>query len=297
MPHWASAVPTLKCCTPTKPISTSTRIGYAWQPQGEQLAVPTPGINRKHYVAGALHAETGKIVWTFHPRKNTDLFIAPLKTLRRTYRRARSIVLIADNHIIHKSRKALKWLKANPKFTVVFQPAWHPWVNEIEKLWRQMHETVTRNHRCRVVDELLCHVDRFLYLAQPFLRRGPRCSTIRSSYLGDVTLSRRTGRRRSRRTMPPACRTRAPDLPILLRADNLPPGPPPKSKETIFVLRDKCVPTLDGTCAQRHLLRYSARRAIRKIMGAAISSNYSRARWFHHFTSRRILLHAEFHTE
>ena len=113
-----------------------------------------------------------KVVWAFHPRKNTDLFIALLETLRRTYRRARQIVLIADNYIIHKSRKALKWLKANPKFTVVFQPAWHPWVNEIEKLWRQTHETVTRNHRCRAIDELLRHVDRFLDLAQPFPGAG-----------------------------------------------------------------------------------------------------------------------------
>ena len=153
-------------------IDLNPRIGYAWQPRGEQLAVSTPGINRKHYVAGALHAATGKVVWAFHPRKNTDLFIALLETLRRTYRRARQIVLIADNYIIHKSRKALKWLKANPKFTVVFQPAWHPWVNEIEKLLRQMHETVTRNHRCRAIDELLRHVDRFLDLAQPFPGAG-----------------------------------------------------------------------------------------------------------------------------
>jgi transposase len=153
-------------------IDLNPRIGYAWQPRGHQLAVPTPGINRKHYVAGALHATTGRVLWAFHPRKNTDLFIALLDVLRRTYRRARRILLIADNFIIHRSRRALAWLKANPKFNVLFQPAWHPWVNEIEKLWRQMHETVTRNHRCHTLGELLDRVARFLTVAQPFPGAG-----------------------------------------------------------------------------------------------------------------------------
>jgi transposase len=153
-------------------IDLNPRIGYTWQPRGEQLAVSTPGINRKHYVAGALHAVTGKVVWAFHDRKNTDIFIRLLEVLRRTYRRARRIVLIADNYIIHKSHKAQRWLKDNPKFELLFQPAWHPWVNEIEKLWRQMHETVTRNHRCTAMRELLSHVERFLHVAQPFPGAG-----------------------------------------------------------------------------------------------------------------------------
>ena len=35
----------------------------------------------------------------------------------------------------------------NPKFESVFQPIYHPWVNVIERLWKAMHDTVTRNHR------------------------------------------------------------------------------------------------------------------------------------------------------
>ena len=80
--------------------------------------------------------------------------------------------MVLDNYIIHKSRKAQRWLKDNPKFELLFQPAWHPWVNEVEKLWRQMHETVTRNHRCATMDELLQHVTRFLHVAQPFPGAG-----------------------------------------------------------------------------------------------------------------------------
>ena len=48
-------------------IDLNPRIGPAWMPKGEQMTVPTPGKNRKHYLAGALNARTGAVVWTFAP--------------------------------------------------------------------------------------------------------------------------------------------------------------------------------------------------------------------------------------
>jgi len=162
-------------------IDLNPRIGFSWQPRAQQLAVSTPGINRKHYVAGALHATTGKVLWAFNERKTTDLFIRLLETLRRRYRRARRIVLIADNYIIHKSQETQRWLAQNPKFALCFQPAWHPWVNRIERLWLQMHETVTRNHRCSTLEELLSHVECFLHHAQPFPGAGHGVAQFGSS--------------------------------------------------------------------------------------------------------------------
>ena len=31
----------------------------------------------------------------------------------------------------------------NPKFIVLFQPVYSPWVNQIERLWHALHETIT----------------------------------------------------------------------------------------------------------------------------------------------------------
>jgi hypothetical protein len=50
----------------------------------------------------------------------------------------------------------------------LFQPVYHPWVNRIEKLWRQLHQTVTRHHMCQTMDELLENVWRFVEAAEPF---------------------------------------------------------------------------------------------------------------------------------
>lgn len=153
-------------------IDLNPRIGPAWRPRGEQEAIPTPGKNQKCYVAGALHARTGKVTWCEWERKNSLLFIHLLHTLNKTYRRAKQIILIVDNYIIHKSGITLRWLRNHPKFQLLFQPVYHPWVNRIERLWKAMHDTVTRNHRCKTMHELMHTVRRFLIVSQPFPGNG-----------------------------------------------------------------------------------------------------------------------------
>jgi transposase len=49
------------------------KIGAAWMPKGSQEEVMTPGTNEKHYLAGALHLETGQLIHCFGPRKNNGL--------------------------------------------------------------------------------------------------------------------------------------------------------------------------------------------------------------------------------
>ena len=163
-------------------VDLNPRIGSAWMRRGEQTAVPTPGQNEKHYIAGALHAHTGRLVWVEHPRKNSVLFVKLLEQLRSHYRRANRIVLILDNYRIHKSQLVERWLENNPKFQLLFQPTYHPWVNVIERLWKAMHDTVTRNHRCRSMFELCQHVARFLDIVQPFPGSGHGVAHLRTGY-------------------------------------------------------------------------------------------------------------------
>ena len=62
-------------------MELNPRIGYDWMRRGQQRKVPTPGQNQRCYLAGALHANTGKLVWVQGPNKNSHLFIALLETL------------------------------------------------------------------------------------------------------------------------------------------------------------------------------------------------------------------------
>lgn len=51
----------------------------------------------------------------------------------RRYRRAKKLVLVLDNYIIHKCRKVRAWLEQNRKFELLFQPAYHPWESHIKR--------------------------------------------------------------------------------------------------------------------------------------------------------------------
>ncbi|WP_410315286.1 IS630 family transposase [Klebsiella pneumoniae] len=135
-------------------IHLNPKIGADWQLRGQQKRVVTPGQNEKYYLAGALHSGTGKVSYVGGNSKSSALFIALLKHLKATYRRAKTITLIVDNYIIHKSRETQRWLKANPKFRVIYQPVYSPWVNHVERLWQALHDTITRNHQCRSMWQL-----------------------------------------------------------------------------------------------------------------------------------------------
>ena len=64
-------------------IDLNPRIGFTWSRQGHQAAIATPGQNPKHYVAGALHAHSGRLVWAEHEKKNTTLFMKLLDAVHR----------------------------------------------------------------------------------------------------------------------------------------------------------------------------------------------------------------------
>jgi len=86
-------------------IHLNPKIGADWQLRGQQKRVVTPGQNEKYYLAGALHSGTGKVSYVGGNSKSSALFIGLLKHLKATYRRAKTVTLIVDNYIIHKSRE------------------------------------------------------------------------------------------------------------------------------------------------------------------------------------------------
>ena len=150
-------------------IDLNPRIGTTYLRRGKQLVVLTPGKNVKRYVAGALNARTGRVVHVVGERKNSDLFIALVDELCRRYRRARRVHLVLDNFIIHKSKRTLRRLASlGGRVVLHFLPPYSPLSNVIERLWKQLHDHVTRNHRHRRIEPLMEAVDEFIEGAQPF---------------------------------------------------------------------------------------------------------------------------------
>ncbi|SFU96552.1 IS630 family transposase [Xenorhabdus koppenhoeferi] len=143
-------------------IHLNPKIGADWYFKGQQKRIVTPGKNEKYYLAGCLNAQTKEVTYVKGEKKNSDLFIKMLDELNARHPHAETITLILDNYCIHKSHKVKNWLAQHGKFTLLFLPVYSPWLNKIERLWQSLHETVTRNHCCQFMWQLLNHVDVFL---------------------------------------------------------------------------------------------------------------------------------------
>lgn len=160
-------------------IHLNPKIGSTYLKPGQQPVVLTPGHNVKRYIFGALNARTGRIIYGVAERKNAEVFTQFLEFLSSRYQRAKRIHLILDNYIIHKAQRVVRTLEAlGARIVVHFLPPYSPQDNLIERLWKQLHDHVTRNHQHRTIESLVEAVERFLDNAQPF--PGTRVSILQA---------------------------------------------------------------------------------------------------------------------
>jgi transposase len=140
-------------------IHLNPKVGADWMNRGTQRDLPTPGKNQKHYLAGALDAQTRDLVWVDAPKKNSALFLLLLDRLQEHYAQARLIHVILDNYKIHSSRAVETYLaKPGCRIRLHFLPPYCPDHNRIERAWQDLHANVTRNHRCATMLALLVRV-------------------------------------------------------------------------------------------------------------------------------------------
>jgi transposase len=161
-------------------IHLNPRIGRDWMLPGAQKTVLTPGQNQKHYLAGALHTRTGQVLWVGNGKKNSYLFLQLLRRLADAFPRATKLHVVLDNYGIHSSR-LVKWAlteEFHGRIVLHFLPPYSPDHNRIERLWRELHANVTRNHRCATLPDLLRRVAAFLRRASPY--PGTKVSLMRA---------------------------------------------------------------------------------------------------------------------
>ncbi len=141
-------------------VHLNPKIGSCWMPRGRQAEVPTPGNNEKRHLAGSLAWRTGTlIVSPAGRRRNAELFVAHLGDLRRRMRTYRKVHVICDNAAFHRSRRVREYLAEwGHRVELHYLPKYAPETNPVERVWWQLHETLTRNHRCSSIDELLAEV-------------------------------------------------------------------------------------------------------------------------------------------
>jgi transposase len=146
-------------------IHLNPKIGPDWTKRGRQKSVLTPGCNQKCYLAGAWNPETRRLIYVEGERKNSLLFLELLhKLATKAYPSAKRIHIVLDNYGIHDSlqvRLALKSAAAE-RLKLHFLPPYCPDHNRIERIWKDLHDNVTRNHRCATMVELMAEVRSYL---------------------------------------------------------------------------------------------------------------------------------------
>jgi transposase len=159
-------------------VHLNPKIGLDWMGRGQQKEAMTPGQNQKHYLAGAMDVRTGEIHWVEATQKNSYLFWDLLRKLTRVYAQAKAIHVILDNYCIHSSA-IIGVALANfaSRIRLHFLPPYSPDHNAIERVWKDLHANVTRNHTCANMIELLVEVRWYLHKRNAqTLRTKPKLS-------------------------------------------------------------------------------------------------------------------------
>ena len=157
-------------------LNLNPLIGPTWMRRGQQAEVVTPGDNEKRYLAGSQHWRTGAVLLTAGERgqgRNAALFLRHLDDLRRRLRRYRVIHVLCDNAKAHDCKAVGKYLKAHgDRIVLHYLPKRAPECNPIERVWWHLHDEITRNHRCRSMQELLELALAWLESRNPFEVEG-----------------------------------------------------------------------------------------------------------------------------
>jgi transposase len=161
-------------------IHLNPKIGPDYMLRGTQKTVLTPGKNEKRYLAGALNARSGRLTFVEADRKNSDLFIRQLwQLVRDDYPEARRIHIILDNYKIHSSQATKMVLGVlGDRVQLHFLPPYCPDHNRIERIWKDLHDNVTRNHTCRSLKQLMQEVRTYLALKDRQLKKEYKSKAV-----------------------------------------------------------------------------------------------------------------------
>ena len=104
-----------------------------------------------------------RLVYVEGDRKASWIFLNLLRALLEAYDHTKTIHVILDNYIIHKTARVEALLRQmGMKIRLHFLPPYCPNDNRIERLWQDLHANVTRNHRHRTMPALLAAAWRWI---------------------------------------------------------------------------------------------------------------------------------------
>jgi transposase len=137
-----------------------------WHWVGQQVRIPTPGTNVTRALFGALNIRTGQWVYVVRERMRTNDFLAFLDHLLRAYPQG-PILLIVDNFSSHTAHAVDRWLSTHSRLHLYYLPKYCSHLNPVERIWRQLKNTVAADRLYASMRLLLETVEAFFTAMTP----------------------------------------------------------------------------------------------------------------------------------
>jgi transposase len=124
-----------------------------WALRGTQAVVPITGTNAKRVLFGAIDLRTAhRIVLVRRHARQADAQ-AFLSELRRRYRRAGQIWLLADRASAHTAPQTLA-VAAQLRIRFLWLPKQAPELSPMDQLWRELKRLMAANRQAESIDAL-----------------------------------------------------------------------------------------------------------------------------------------------
>lgn len=103
--------------------------------------------NTRYRLAATLDAVSGQVVWLGRTLVGVSALCALLRAIRQAYPdRGVEVILVWDNWPVHRHPTVLGTAAALG-IMLLWLPTYAPWLNPIEKLWRQLKQQWLHHHR------------------------------------------------------------------------------------------------------------------------------------------------------
>lgn len=126
-----------------------------WSPVGQQVMIPTPGRPIRHYGIGAVNYHTGQTMVLIQKHKSRQQIALLLESLLEEHHH-KTVYVAWDNAQTHSGGEVEQVVRAAAgRLVLLYLPTYSPWLNPIERLWRQFRREVTHCELFASVIELL----------------------------------------------------------------------------------------------------------------------------------------------
>lgn len=134
-------------------------LGHIWTREIKPI-IETECSHEKNYVVGGVAPTTGKTYTLVDERFNSMVFIQFLKLLLA--RIGGDITMVIDNHPSHHSKIVNRFIKQQPRLSILFLPAYSPDLNPQENIWNYLREKFLNNKVFQTTKEMAKAIKEFM---------------------------------------------------------------------------------------------------------------------------------------